>query len=472
MMSTDPNSERVLVLTPFGRDGGVAATLLTQAGYEPALCEHLGDLIREVAAGAGCAVLAEEALVEEAGVRPLTAWLAAQPAWSDLPFIVLTRHGGGPERSLAARRLVEVLGNVTLLERPFHSATLISLVAAAIRSRRRQYEARRLLEEIQAGAVALRESEDHYRHAVELNPQVSWTARPDGRLDRVAQRWHDWTGTTGLGSSWGDAVHPDDLASSIEAWSLSCRTGIPYEIEHRIRMRSGHYRWMRSRAYPRYRPDGAIVAWYGTTEDIDEERQADERQQLLIRELHHRVKNTLSTVQAVMGSTARTSATIGQFQEAFSARLASLARTHSLLTSDIRQRVGFRHLLEAELEPYTEGDRVSLSGPDIDLPSDIAVPLGMAIHELTTNAVKYGALSSRSGRLVITWTRRRASAAVMGWTWREQGGPTVAPPRHEGFGSKLLQRVLKQQIGADLRFDFLPTGLEVVGDIPLMLEET
>jgi PAS domain S-box-containing protein len=471
-MSADLNSERVLVLTPFGRDGVVATSLLSQAGYDAQSCADLGDLIRGITAGAGCAVLAEEVLADGPGLGPLTTWLADQPAWSDLPFIVLTRHGGGPERSQTARRVVEALGNVTLLERPFHSATLISVVAAGIRSRRRQYDARRLLDEIQAGAVALRESEDHYRHAVELNPQVSWTARPDGCLDRVAQRWHDWTGTTGLGSTWGDAVHPDDLGPSVDAWSRSWRTGVPYEIEHRIRMRSGQYRWMRSRAYPRRGPDGAIVAWYGTTEDVDEEKQADDRQQLLIRELHHRVKNTLSTVQAVMSSTARTSATIEQFQEAFAARLASLARTHSLLTTDIRQRVGFRHLLEAELEPYTDGERVHLSGPDIDLPSDIAVPLGMAIHELTTNAVKYGALSSRSGRLLITWTREPSSEAVMGWTWREQGGPPVAPPRHEGFGTKLLQRVLRQQIGADLRFDFLPTGLEVVGDIPLVLEET
>jgi PAS domain S-box-containing protein len=118
----------------------------------------------------------------------------------------------------------------------------------------------------------LREAEDHYRHTVELNPQVTWTATPDGQLDQVAQRWHDWTGTSGLGGTWAEAIHPDDLGPSIEAWTRSFTTGEPYDIEHRARLRSGEYRWMHSRAYPRRAQDGSIVKWYGSTEDIAERR--------------------------------------------------------------------------------------------------------------------------------------------------------------------------------------------------------
>jgi PAS domain S-box-containing protein len=122
----------------------------------------------------------------------------------------------------------------------------------------------------------LREAEDHYRHTVELNPQVTWTARPDGQLDRVAQRWRDWTGTTGLGETWAEAMHADDQERSLMAWAHSVSTGEPYDIEHRVRLRDGTYRWMHSRAFPRRGPDGEIVEWYGTTEDISDRRSSQD----------------------------------------------------------------------------------------------------------------------------------------------------------------------------------------------------
>jgi PAS domain S-box-containing protein len=125
--------------------------------------------------------------------------------------------------------------------------------------------------------VALRESEDHHRHTVELHPQVSWTAGPDGQLDHVARRWLDWTGTTGLGATWGEAIHPDDLPPTVEAWTRSITTGVPYDIEHRVRLTDGAYRWMRSRAFPRRDPEGRIAKWYGATEDIHDSRLADDR---------------------------------------------------------------------------------------------------------------------------------------------------------------------------------------------------
>ena len=145
----------------------------------------------------------------------------------------------------------------------------------------------------------VRESEDHYRHAVELNPQVTWTALPDGQLNRVSQRWMDWTGTSGLGSTYGDGLHPDDVQRTFDVWGRSVATGEPYDIVHRVRRTSGEYRWIRSRAFPRRDEHGCIVRWYGTTEDIHEQKTAEDHLKLMVLELNHRVKNNLATVQAI-----------------------------------------------------------------------------------------------------------------------------------------------------------------------------
>jgi PAS domain S-box-containing protein len=126
-------------------------------------------------------------------------------------------------------------------------------------------------------ADALKESETNYRHAAELNPQVAWTATPDGQLDRVAERWREWTGTSGLGNTWAEGLHPDDIPHSVEAWTHSITTGLPYDVEHRVKLQTGEFRWARSRAFPRRDSEGRVVKWYGSTEDIHEQKQAEER---------------------------------------------------------------------------------------------------------------------------------------------------------------------------------------------------
>jgi two-component sensor histidine kinase len=198
-------------------------------------------------------------------------------------------------------------------------------------------------------------------------------------------------------------------------------------------------------------------------------REAEKRQRLLIRELHHRVKNTLATVQAVLGTTARSTRTVEEFYQAFSGRIESLAKTHMLLTEDLWQVAKFRELLEAELRPYrnTGADRVILTGPDVELPSEIAVPLGMALHELTTNAARFGALSVEEGSLEVRWALVRQQDDVLHNIWVERGGPTIQVPEREGFGSKLIHRALTAQTRAKVAVDFQPNGLKVVMDVPL-----
>jgi two-component sensor histidine kinase len=198
-------------------------------------------------------------------------------------------------------------------------------------------------------------------------------------------------------------------------------------------------------------------------------REAEERQKLLIRELHHRVRNTLATVQAMLGTTLRSSKSIEDFYRAFSGRIESLAKTHVLLTEDLWQVVTLRELLTTELCPYqnTGIERIRLEGPDIELPSEIAVPLAMALHELTTNAARFGALSVRGGRLDVTWHAMSESNDMLHLEWVERGGPPVGAPDQDGFGSRVINRVLAAQTRANVSMDFEASGLRVVLDLPL-----
>jgi PAS domain S-box-containing protein len=260
--------ERALILAPTGRDSDIAAGVLAEARVESVACESVDLLIAGLGRGAGFVLVTEEALLSS-DLRALSAWIKAQPEWSDMPFVLLTHRGGGLERNPDAGRFLDTLGNVTFLERPFHPTTLVSLAQSALRGRRRQYDARGRLEELQ-------ESEDHFRHTVELNPQVAWTATPDGRVDQMAPRWLEWTGRTGIGSDVKSAIYPDDIGPSMAAWAHSIATGTPYNVETRVRMKDGGYRWMHSRAMPRRDKAGNIIKWYGTTEDIHDRKAIEE----------------------------------------------------------------------------------------------------------------------------------------------------------------------------------------------------
>jgi signal transduction histidine kinase len=149
-----PSSERAVILAPRGRDASVAAALITEAGHYANVCADLAALVGEVQSGAGLAVIADEA-IKTADLRGLVNWLNGQPPWSDFPIVLLTHQGGGPERNPDAARLGQLLGNVTFLERPFHPTTLVSIVGSAVRGRRRQYQARAILEQLAAERTSL-----------------------------------------------------------------------------------------------------------------------------------------------------------------------------------------------------------------------------------------------------------------------------------------------------------------------------
>ena len=245
----------------------------------------------------------------------------------------------------------------------------------------------------------------------------------------------------------GSAARPRQAHPRIagfEADMAVIRAGAPQVVEEEAAPPRDHRRTFLVSKTPMLDARGRVSGLVCVASDISDRKRAEERQALMVRELHHRVKNSLATVQAIANATARTATDIAAFREAFNARIISLARTHTLLTENAWGVIPLRDLLATELAPYETapgglrpgpGDgarRVFMQGPDVALPSDVALSIGMAVHELATNAVKYGALSTEAGTLSVTWSIGHArgpplAAVLVAGARRPAGDAAHAP---------------------------------------------
>jgi PAS domain S-box-containing protein len=221
---------------------------------------------------------------------------------------------------------------------------------------------------------------------------------------------------------------------------------------------------------PLHDESGRLIGAVNMLVDITERKRAEDEQMLLTREVHHRVRNTLAIVQAVMGSTARTAPDINEFTTSLTGRIASLAKTNLLISEARRGSVSFGRILHNELDAFNDRNarHVAMDGPAVEIPAELAVPLGMAIHELTTNTARHGALSVTGGRVTITWKIADAGKRrYLDIDWRESGGPPVEVPQRNGFGTQLLEAVLPRQIQAIGAIDYQPGGVHVHYSVPL-----
>jgi PAS domain S-box-containing protein len=202
---------------------------------------------------------------------------------------------------------------------------------------------------------------------------------------------------------------------------------------------------------------GSIV----TLTDMTERKRAEEQQTLLVAELNHRVKNILAIVQSVAGQTLRSSASLEGFADAFAGRLKALAIAHDILTETRWIGIGLGDLLAAVLAPYRspEAPRVSISGEPILLPARAVVPLSMVLHEMTTNAAKYGALSTPRGKIEISWQVTGDVEKSVELVWQERGGPKVKPEASGGFGTKLIEHVIRHDLDGSTKIEFDPAGV-------------
>jgi len=210
---------------------------------------------------------------------------------------------------------------------------------------------------------------------------------------------------------------------------------------------------------------GSIV----TLTDITARKRAEDQQTMLVAELNHRVKNILAIVQSVAAQTVRGSSSLETFNVAFSGRIKALALAHDVLTRTRWIGIGLNELLAAVLGPYRGADetRVALEGPPVLLPARAVMPLSMVVHEMATNASKYGALSVSLGAVRINWTVKDNGMSWVEISWIEQGGPKVAPRTATGFGTKLIDRVVSYDLDGKAELTFKPEGVRAVLRFPL-----
>lgn len=232
--------------------------------------------------------------------------------------------------------------------------------------------------------------------------------------------------------------------------------------------RDGTRFWASGMMMPLLDAGGQPQGFLNILRDRTEAQAEVEHRELLMAEMNHRIKNTFATVQAVAAQTQRHAKTVADFQAAFRARLMVLARSHDVLIRADWQDAPLREVIESALKAYgDEPGRVTVEGAAVLLASNLAVTVGLAFHELATNAVKHGALSAPDGRVDVAWTitPARKGANRVNILWRERGGPVVQPPQHRGFGSQLLEKGMSP--GGTARLDFPPDGVECRICLPL-----
>ncbi|MFL5295961.1 MAG: sensor histidine kinase [Phenylobacterium sp.] len=275
------------------------------------------------------------------------------------------------------------------------------------------------------------------------------------------------------------AIHPDDRGRMLQAMEEAIRTGAEYDIEYRILYPSGELHWLHARGRAAQTADhGGVRRMAGVSLDVTERRQAEERQRLLLNELNHRVKNTLAAVQSIASQTLRNAPDAKAFRNAFEARLMALSQTHDLLTRRNWEAASLSDILTSELRPHAgaTGDGeprfVLEADRDIRLNPKAAVAMGMAIHELATNAAKYGALSAPGGRVTVrSQVTGAGEAAQLNVVWCESGGPPAAEPERRGFGSRLLEQGLAAELDGRVQLEFNPDGLCCRMELPLQALE-
>ena len=264
-----------------------------------------------------------------------------------------------------------------------------------------------------------------------------------------------------VSGTWLQSVHPEDRAY----WPVAGATE-PQRAEVRLRDAQGDWRWHRVRATPIRAPGGHIREWIGTLHDIHDQKLASEHRDLVIEELRHRLKNLVTVIDALAKNSRRPEAEepgVTAFLQRFLGRLHALGTAGDLVLASNRVSIEANALVKATLAPFMgeNAQRIHVGGPSIMLSEDFGAGLGLAVHELATNALKYGALSAPDGRVSFTWSvTPEGDAQNIAFEWKEHGGPTPKPPAKPGFGTRMIKHVAVREKSGRVDIDYPPDGLQ------------
>ena len=264
------------------------------------------------------------------------------------------------------------------------------------------------------------------------------------------------------------AIHPEDRISALSKLRSAMSQGEEYNGHFRV---AATGRWLLGRGRVHERDaTGKPAVFLGINIDVTEEQKTTQRTRLLLRELNHRVKNTLAMLQSLARQTLRQTSDPQEFMTAFAGRLQAISEAHGLLSDHEWGEIRLSTLLAKQLGPHVRDyqKQIEIHKDEISLGPDQAVGLGLVLHELATNAAKYGALSVSGGKIVLTARGvEEEGRRVLHLTWTEVGGPPVDEPARRGFGSILIERSLDKVMGSSVKVEYLPAGVTAIVRLPL-----
>ncbi|GEP03848.1 PAS domain S-box protein [Methylobacterium oxalidis] len=328
---------------------------------------------------------------------------------------------------------------------------------------------RKLVEE------ALRESEARFRAIADVVPECLWRSDPEGRVTWFNERWFAYTGQSpeeAQEHGWLDTLHPDDRERCMTRFRAAMSEGKTYSGEYRIRAADGQYRWFLARAEPLRDGAGRTIQIFGAATDIHDLRELQEQQSVIVAELQHRTRNLITVVRAIAQQTLAASSSLQVFRSQFNDRLSALSRVQGLLSRADQEPITIRALIQTELDALgaDHRERIVLEGPAVTLRKGSVQTLALAVHELATNAQKYGALSTEPGQLTVRWRVHvpEGEGRRLALDWYEQGIrlPEEEPARR-GYGRELIERALPYVLQARTRYELGETELRCSIDLPL-----
>ena len=337
--------------------------------------------------------------------------------------------------------------------------TLYTLILTALFAARRRNEA------------TLKESERRFRLTADAAPVLIWISGIDKRCTWFNKPWLDFVGRTmeqELGNGWSENVHADDFDRCLKTYVDAFDARQPFSMEYRLRRHDGEYRWVLDNGIPLWEPAGVFAGYIGSCIDITERKQAEDHKGFLVAEFDHRVKNTLACVAAIAEQTRATSNSMDDFLEVLRGRIRSLANTHGLLSHNRWRGVDLAELVRGELAPCMRDDNMLIDGPAVDVAADAVQTVAIVLHELATNAAKFGALSNAKGRISVHWHWQPNGGQHDGlvFEWCETGGPPILAPSVPGYGTSVIRDLIPYELGGTVDYVLAADGVRCKLEIP------